>query len=69
VLAELGLVEVGEEGVRAVPDPDRRELDASPRYRSCRARLDAALAYLDLAPTLDLVAAGPEPAPEAVVGR
>jgi single-stranded-DNA-specific exonuclease len=59
---------VGEEGVRAVPDPDRRELDASPRYRSCRARLDAALAYLDLAPTLDLSTAGPGFLAEAVVG-
>jgi hypothetical protein len=54
ILAELGLAEVGEAGVRAAPDPDRRELDASQTYRACRARLDEALAFLALAPTLDL---------------
>jgi hypothetical protein len=68
VLAELGLVEAGEEGVRAVPDPARRDLDASPRYRACRARLEAALAYLDLAHTLDLGATGAEHLVEPALG-
>ena len=53
-LAELGLVEVGQEGVRALPDPARRALDDSPRYRACRERLEDARRYLALAPTLDL---------------
>ena len=56
VLRELGLVEVGEEGVRAAADPGRRELDDSPLYRVCRARLEEARAFLALAPTLDLLA-------------
>jgi hypothetical protein len=54
VLAELGLAEVDEWGVRPAPDPARRELDASPLYRACRARLEEARAFLALAPTLDL---------------
>ncbi|WP_217920952.1 single-stranded-DNA-specific exonuclease RecJ [Miltoncostaea oceani] len=54
VLREIGLVEVGEEGVRAAVAPERRDLDDSPRYRAARARLDEARAYLALAPTLDL---------------
>ena len=57
VLRELGLVEVGEDGVRAAADPERRELDDSPLYRACRARLEEARAFLALAPTLDLLAA------------
>jgi single-stranded-DNA-specific exonuclease len=65
VLAEIGLVEVGDEGVRAVPDPGRRELEASARYRARRARLEEARRFLDLAPTLDLLA--PDGAP-AMVG-
>jgi single-stranded-DNA-specific exonuclease len=56
VLAELGLAEVGDEGVRPAPDPARRELDASPLYRACRERRDEARAFLALAPTLDLQA-------------
>ncbi len=56
VLAELGLVEVGEHGVRAAAAPERRELEASERYRDCRRRLDEARAFLTLAPTLDLLA-------------
>jgi single-stranded-DNA-specific exonuclease len=56
VLAELGLVEVGEQGVRAAPGPDRRELEASERYRAARRRLDEARAFLSIAPTLDLFA-------------
>ena len=56
VLRELGLAEVGEEGVRAAADPGRRELDDSPLYRACRARLEEARAFLALAPTLDLLA-------------
>jgi single-stranded-DNA-specific exonuclease len=54
VLAELGLVEVGAHGVRAAADPQRRELEASDRYRDARRRLDEARAFLTLAPTLDL---------------
>ncbi len=60
VLAEIGLVEVGEAGVRAVPDPPRRELDGSARYRSCQVRLEASRAYLALAPTLDIASVGHE---------
>ena len=56
VLAEIGLVEVGEGGVRAVPDPARRELDESPLYRACQARLAEARAHLALASTLDVLA-------------
>ncbi|WP_217915719.1 single-stranded-DNA-specific exonuclease RecJ [Miltoncostaea marina] len=62
VLAEVGLVEVGEDGVRATADPDRRELDGSPRYRACRERLEEARRYLGLAPTLDLRTAAAEAA-------
>jgi len=54
VLGELGLVEVGDEGVRAATDPERRELGASVRYRACQARLEAARRYLALASTIDL---------------
>ena len=56
VLAELGLVEVGEHGVRAAAGPGRRELEASERYRAARRRLDEARAFLSIAPTLDLFA-------------
>jgi single-stranded-DNA-specific exonuclease len=57
VLRELGLVEIDDDGVRAAVDPERRELEASPLYRACRARLEEARAYLALAPSLDLLAA------------
>ena len=63
VLRELGLVEVGDAGVRAAMDPERRELEASPTYRACRARLEEARAFLALAPTLDLLAAPAYPVP------
>lgn len=56
-LVELGLVEAGEPGVRAARDPERRELEASARYRACRARLDEARRFLALAPSLDLAGA------------
>ncbi len=56
VLAELGLVEVGEQGVRAAAGPGRRELEASQRYRAARRHLDEARAFLGIAPTLDLFA-------------
>ena len=56
VLAEVGLVEVGEDGVRAAPDPARRDLDESALYRACRERLDEARALLARAQTLDLLA-------------
>ncbi|HEX2502629.1 MAG TPA: single-stranded-DNA-specific exonuclease RecJ [Miltoncostaeaceae bacterium] len=56
VLRELGLVEVGDAGVRAATDPERRELETSPTYRACRARLEEARAFLALAPTLDVLA-------------
>jgi hypothetical protein len=56
VLRELGLAEVGDDGVRAAVDPQRRDLDDSPLYRACRARLEETRAFLALAPTLDLLA-------------
>ena len=52
-------------GVRAAADPARRELDDSPLYRACRARLEEARAFLALAPTLDLLA---DPADRVPVG-
>jgi single-stranded-DNA-specific exonuclease len=63
VLAEIGLVEVGDDGVRPAVDPERRELDASPLYRACRARLEEAGAFLALAPTLDPLAPPAYPVP------
>ena len=66
VLGELGLVEVGEHGVRAAAGPARRELEASERYRAARRRLDEARAFLGLAPTLDLSHA---PSPLAAATR
>jgi hypothetical protein len=56
VLADVGLVEVGEDGVRAAADPARRDLADSPRYRACRERLTEARAHLARAATLDLLA-------------
>ncbi len=60
VLGELGLVESGPEGVRALPDPPRRDLAGSATYRACRARLEDARRHLALAPTLDLSAGAEE---------
>jgi hypothetical protein len=68
VLGELGLVEVGADGVRALADPERRELEASARYRAWRARLDEARRYLALAHTLDVLAPAAAPAVRAAVG-
>jgi hypothetical protein len=56
VLREVGLAEVGDDSVRPAVDPARRELDASPVYRACLARLEEARAFLALAPTLDPLA-------------
>lgn len=56
-LAEIGMVLVGPEGVRAAPDAPPRPLDEAPRARRAAERLEAARAYLALAPTLDPVAA------------
>jgi hypothetical protein len=56
VLAEVGLVEVGEDGVRAAPDPARRDLAASALYRACRDRLTEVRAHLSRSATLDLLA-------------
>jgi hypothetical protein len=67
VLREIGLVEIGDDGVRAAADPQRRELDDSPLYRACRARLEEARAFLALAPTLDLLAQ-PRPGDRVPVG-
>jgi single-stranded-DNA-specific exonuclease len=61
VLRELGLAEVGPQGVRADPAAPRRELAESPRYRACGERLDATRAFLAMAPTLIY-----EPAPQDV---
>ena len=60
VLRELGLVESGPEGVRAVPDPVRRDLADSALYRACQARLDDTRRHLALARTLDLGAGAEE---------
>jgi single-stranded-DNA-specific exonuclease len=67
VLREVGLVEVSDDGVRASIDPQRRDLDDSPLYRACRARLEEARAFLALAPTLDLLAQ-PRPGDRVPVG-
>ncbi len=63
-LAEVGLAEVGEDGVRMIPDAGRRDLDDAPRARAAKERLEEARAYLALAPTLDPLAAAPVTAPE-----
>ncbi|MGE0026555.1 MAG: single-stranded-DNA-specific exonuclease RecJ [Thermoleophilia bacterium] len=56
VLAEVGLVEVGPDGVRAAADPARRDLTDSALYRACRERLTEARAHLSRSQTLDLLA-------------
>ena len=56
VLAEVGLLEVGEDGVRAASDPARRDLTDSALYRACRDRLTEARAHLSRSQTLDLLA-------------
>jgi hypothetical protein len=56
VLAEVGLVEAGPDGVRAAPDPGRRDLADSDLYRACRDRLTEARAHLARSRTLDLFA-------------
>ncbi|MGD9571022.1 MAG: DHH family phosphoesterase [Thermoleophilia bacterium] len=58
-LAEAGLAEVGEDGVRMVPEAGRRDLSDTPRARAARERLEEARAYLALAPTLDPLAGAP----------
>jgi len=55
VLAEVGLAEVGPEGVRAAADPGRRDLTDSALYRACRERLTDARAHLARSRTLDLL--------------
>lgn len=67
ILRELRLVEVGEEGVRAVVPAPRRDLAESLRYRSCRARLEACRTLLDRAMTLAI--APPAAVRSAVSGR
>ncbi len=56
VLAEVGLVEIGPDGVRAAADPARRQLTESALYRACRERLTESRAHLSRAQTLDLLA-------------
>lgn len=56
VLAEVGLVDVDPDGVRAAADPARRDLTDSALYRACRERLTEARAHLARSRTLDLVA-------------
>jgi hypothetical protein len=56
VLADVGLVEAGPDGVRAAADPARRDLTESALYRACRDRLTGARAHLSRSRTLDLVA-------------
>jgi hypothetical protein len=68
VLRELGLVEAGPAGVRAIPGAPRRELDESLRYRSCQQRLAAARAFLGRAATLAFGPA-PEDLPEPLALR
>jgi single-stranded-DNA-specific exonuclease len=67
VLAELGLVAVGGEGVRALPDPERRELEASATYRACAARLEEARAHLARPAAGDLYGVA-QRGPEILVG-
>ena len=54
VLAEIGLVGIDDEGVRAAPSPERRELDSSAVYRAARARFAREVEFLGRAMTLDL---------------
>ena len=56
VLAELGLVSLDASGVRAAPDPARRELEESAVYRAARERLARQEEFLSRAMTLDLLA-------------
>lgn len=63
VLAEVGLVAVGEDGVRAAADPVRRDLADSGLYRACLRRLEAVRGHLALAATIDVLARSEEPAP------
>ena len=67
VLAELSLVTVSAEGVRALPDPERRELEASAIYRACAARLEDVRAHLAVASGADLYGAA-QRGPEILVG-
>jgi single-stranded-DNA-specific exonuclease len=68
VLRELGLVETGPAGVRAIPGAPRRDLDESLRYRACQQRLAAAREFLARAPTLTFGPA-PEDVPEPLALR
>lgn len=65
-LAEVGLAEVGEDGVRVVPEAGRRDLGDAPRVAAAQARLAEARAYLALAPTLDPLAVAPPPEARAL---
>jgi hypothetical protein len=56
VLADVGLVEIGPDGVRAAADPARRDLTDSALYRACRERLTEARAHLGRSQTLDMFA-------------
>ena len=51
VLAELGLVSLDASGVRAVPDPVRRDLEESAVYRAARERLARQEEFLSRAMT------------------
>jgi single-stranded-DNA-specific exonuclease len=68
ILRELGLAEVGPQGVRADPAAPRRDLGESPRYRACQRRLEATRAFLAMAPTLSFAPA-PEDVPEPLALR
>jgi hypothetical protein len=58
-LAELGLLHVSPDGLRAEVPAPRRDLADAPRAAECAARLSAAGEFLDRAGTLDLLEAGP----------
>ncbi|MEW6582930.1 MAG: hypothetical protein AB1416_09235, partial [Actinomycetota bacterium] len=62
VLLDVGLVEAGPAGLRAVVPAPRRDLAESPAHRACAEHLEECRAFLDRAMTLAL---GPLPAPVA----
>ena len=51
-LAEIGLLELDDGGLRAIPPEGARDLAEAPRYRAGQERLAASLRFLELAPTL-----------------
>ncbi len=52
-LAEIGLLELDEHGVRAIPPQGARHLSDAPLYRAAQERLAGCSRFLELAPTLE----------------